>query len=116
MGRLLVLALCAWLCQGCFVFDELDKGRDILEVHGGKPGAPKYDRNAAPAAEPAPGPAEEPGRIEALFARARAWWQEEREDGPPERPADDVVVRCKVDGSTHFTHKSECLVRGGSIL
>jgi hypothetical protein len=113
MRRLLALALCAWLCQGCFVFDELDKGRDILDEHGGKPGAPKHEAHAS---APEPKPAEEPGPLEALLARARAWWQDERVEERPERPADDIVVRCDVGGSTHFTHKSECLVRGGSIL
>lgn len=113
MRRLLAVVLLACLCQGCFVFDEINEGQKYLDEHGGHKGdKPKPTAQGSPA----PAPEDEPGPVTALIARAQTWWEHRNEEKEPERPADDVIVRCEQGGSIHFTHKSECLVRGGKVL
>ena len=111
MRRLAPLALVAalGLSTGCFVFDEIDKGQQIMKQHSGHRPTP------APAESPSAddgGDAEEgPG----LLARIQAFWSRSREGAEPERSADDAIVTCEVGGDTTFTYESDCLSRGGRI-
>jgi hypothetical protein len=105
------LLLVALLASGCFVFDELDTAHKTMDELSGGP---------AHKAEPEPpagggGEADGPG----LLARVQAWWTSQgagpsrSEDDGPERNPEDVPVRCEVDGRSVFTHKFDCLARGG---
>lgn len=112
MGRLLATALVAWVCQGCFVFEELDKGQAIMDQHSGRKA-----REEKAAAKPGLRAArrvgkEDPNWIATWTEKVEGWWQ----DGPPEPDPDDIVVRCGLGERTWFTRKSDCLVRGGRIL
>ncbi|MCI0547612.1 MAG: hypothetical protein L0027_10045, partial [Candidatus Rokubacteria bacterium] len=81
-----VLVVALGLCTGCFVFDEMDQGREIMERHSGR--NPRPD---APAAVEVEEPeAEGPG----LIARVQQFIQDRREPGPPERDPDDEIVTC----------------------
>ena len=108
MRRVLILCAVAWLCQGCFVFDEIDAGMELMEQHSPKKNEPKEPTRiaASSAAE------EEPGFVE----RLREWYDARREAPPPERDPDDGVVRCNMRGVSKFMRKSECLLQGGDPL
>ena len=56
MARAILILLTVCLTQGCFVFDELDKGEALMEAHRAKPAA-EVGKPApiARAAEPEPG-------------------------------------------------------------
>ena len=112
MHRILAVIVAAWACQGCFVFDEIDKGMEMMDKHSPK------ERDAAPepigsahASRAATGK-EEPG----LFARLEKWWEEKSKPKPPQRDPSDVVVRCEIAGAMHFTRKSDCRIRGGTAI
>ena len=113
MLRCLPVLLIALACQGCFVFDELDKGQQIMEQH-----SPKEidEEEAAPAARPQRAARPEPGVFAGMLEKAQGWWQSAREPAAAERAADDTVVRCELGERTQFTRKSDCQVRGGRIL
>ena len=111
MRHLAPLALVAALAlsTGCFVFDEIDKGQQIMKQHGGHHAAPAPAESAA--ADEGAEPDEGPG----LLARIQAFWSKSREDAAPERSPDDGIVTCEVSGDTTFTYESDCLSRGGRI-
>lgn len=116
MRPLLTIVLLSALCQGCFVFDELDKGEEIMRQH-----RPKNIDEAAP--EPAPDrstkdaePAGALAFVTGLADRVMGWWSDLRDPAPAERAVDDVVVRCELPERTQFTRKSDCIVRGGRVL
>ena len=116
MGRLLATALVAWLCQGCFVLEELDKGQAIMDQHSGrKAREEKAAGNPGRLAARAAGE-EDPNWIATWTEKAEGWWREARRKGPPEPDPDDIVVRCGLGERTWFTRKSDCLIRGGRIL
>jgi len=101
------LALC--LCTGCFVFDEIDQGREMMKKHSGQnPGAVKKPE---PEAEPDPSDAGI-----GLLARVQQWIQDYREPAAPVRSADDQIVSCELPDGHTFTYESDCLSRGGAVL
>ena len=71
MHRILATVIAAWACQGCFVFDEIDQGMEIMEQHSPKRGKASAPAQSAPGSRAAKGK-EEPG----LFARLEKWWEE----------------------------------------
>lgn len=114
MRRILVVALLASLCQGCFVFDELDKGQQLIEQHSPRArekAAQQEDAGASPLSARA-GEKQDAG----ILARLGAWWKEKRKPAPPKRDPDDVVVRCQIGRTMHFTRRSDCMLRGGRVI
>ena len=111
MARAAAVALGLVLClsTGCFVFDEIDQGRKLMKKHSGQ--NPNVQREPEPAEEPEEGD-EGPG----LLARVQNLIQDYREPDAPERSPDDGIVSCKLDDGLTFTHESDCLSRGGSVL
>jgi len=114
MRWILVVALLASLCQGCFVFDELDKGQQIMDQHSprAREKAAKREEAAAAPRSARAGAKQEEGTLEGL----KKWWKKKREPAPPKRDPDDGVVRCQIGKTTHFTRKSDCMLRGGRVL
>jgi len=106
------LALC--LCTGCFVFDEIDSGRELMKKHSGQ--NPHVEREPDPVSEPEDAEPEETGEGPGLLARVQQLIQDYREPDEPERAPDDEIVRCELEDGLTFTHESDCLSRGGSIL
>ena len=114
MRRALSLTLVLWLCSGCFVLDEIDKGAAIMDQHASQ------ERREAEAKAKA---AEEEADGESLLADLKGqvaslggWLQEATEKAPAERDPSDTVSRCQVGGRTHYLRKSDCRIRGGRIL
>ena len=111
MRWILVVALLASLCQGCFVLEELDKGQQIMDQHSPRAREKAAQQEEASAA-PRAGAKQEEGTLDGL----KKWWKKKREPAPPKRDPDDGAVRCQIAGTTHFTRKSDCMLRGGRVL
>jgi hypothetical protein len=111
MRRILLVAFLASLCQGCFVLEEIDKGQKILDQHSAGARAKAAQQEEAQASRGA-GAKQEEGTLEGL----KKWWAKQREPAPAKRDPDDVVVRCQIGRSMHFTRKSDCMLRGGRII
>jgi len=114
MRWILVVTLLASLCQGCFVFDELQKGEEIMAQHSPKAREKPEAQEEASAARGSPGTGAK--QQEGMLERLQLWWQKKREPAPPERDPADVVVRCQIGGSMQFTRKSDCTLRGGRAI
>ena len=111
MRRILAVIVVAWACQGCFVFDEIDKGMEIMEQHSPKRGA------ASTPSEPKPGSrASKEKQDLGLLARLQKGWEDWNKPKPVQRDPSDVVVRCEIAGAMHFTRKSDCRIRGGTAI
>ena len=106
---LLGLVVALGLSTGCFVFDELDKGQEIMKQQSGHP--PAASQDASEAGEPGEAEDEGPG----LLARLQAYWDEKRAPREAERSADDEIVSCDFGGGTTLTYHSDCLSRGGRV-
>lgn len=113
MRGLQILALMLPLAfgTGCFVFDELDAGMEIMEAH--TPQNKKKAKAEAEAAAAAQG--EAPPTYDQVV---QDWWKDAgslnaapRAEG--EAAGDDAMVPCAHGGKTLFTRKSDCLARGG---
>jgi hypothetical protein len=116
MRRVVALIALLVLAPGCFVFDELDKGQEILEKHSPKRAEQKEKEAASrPASASSATGKEEPGLID----QVRSWIAQRTAEAQPERPQadpDDVPVSCRIDGHLRFVRKSDCQLRGGQML
>ncbi len=102
------LGLVLWLCTGCFVFDEIDQGRALMEKHSGA--SPHAKHEPEPAAE-AKGESDE-GL--GLLARVQQFVEDVRQPAAPERASDDEIIRCDLEDGLTYTYESDCLSRGGT--
>jgi len=111
MRWILLVALLASLCQGCFVLEEIDKGQELMDQHSPRAreqAAEREEADAAPRSARA-GAKQEEGILDGL----KKWWKKKREPAPPKRDPDDGVVRCQIGRTTQFLRKSDCMLRGG---
>lgn len=100
-----LLALAALGLPGCWALEELDRAEQEMDRYS----AQRAERT--PAAVPGPAAAEEEGP--GIVERVRDWWREarprpSRPDGPTE-----PIVACRLPAGLRFTHRSDCLARGG---
>ena len=102
--RLALLLLVSALCSGCFVFDELDAGMEIMEAHTP---ADKKKPAAAKAGE------EEGEKPPTYNESVAGWFENAKTLGPRESGGDNPMVQCKIGGSTRFTKRTDCLTQGG---
>jgi hypothetical protein len=106
--KLLVAIPIAFLLSGCFVVEEIEKGRAIMEAHDGK------DNDAEEAGDDADskGPPKTPGeRLAEYYAKQRA------QAAAPTKslnPADDVGAY-RIGNNTQFMRRSDCKLRGGTF-
>ncbi len=108
------LLAAACLTSGCFVWDEIEAGQELMDQH--RPARAKAEEDAAeqhPSEDSAPG----------LVAKVKDWWSglgsesdqaTQRDSGPPPHP-DDVLGTCDLGGSLTFMRKFDCQRRGGSF-
>lgn len=111
MHRILAVIIAAWACQGCFVFDEIDKGMEIMEQH-----SPKRGKVSPPTGSKQGSRASKEKEELGLVARVQKAWKDWTKPKPPQRDPSDVVVRCEIAGAMHFTRKSDCRIRGGTAI
>jgi hypothetical protein len=103
MVRTIGLLLACVFASGCFVFDELDSGKAIMDKNAPqKPAAAEEKASADKAAKPA----------------GATWWSTARSiDTGPAAAADpgdpNAPVACKIAGSTRFMRRGDCLSQGG---
>jgi hypothetical protein len=110
MRGLRVLALLIPLAfgTGCFVFDELDAGMEIMEAHTPQ-NKKKAKAEAAAAAE-----GEAPPTYDKVV---QDWWKDAGSLNAAPRAegeaGSDAMIPCVHGGKTLFTRKADCLARGG---
>jgi len=104
---------------GCFAFEEIDQGQEIMDQHFA--GKRKAEEEKARRDEATRAPEEPaPGLVARVQARVQSWWSGSETDapepsGPPPHP-DNVPGRCEIDGSTQFMRKFDCQLRGGTYV
>jgi hypothetical protein len=107
MKRLAMLLIVCLLGSGCFVFDEIDSGKAIMDKNSPKKaGAPAKAGAGAPT-----GKAGTPGQ-----KASKDWWATAKSIEAPTDvdPADpNTPVSCEVRGSTRFMRRGDCLSQGG---
>jgi hypothetical protein len=113
MRRILALACLLLLSLplgGCWVIDELDSGKKLMDDHSAKPkkGQAEEEATAAKAAKSG-----KSGR------RLDAYFTAEEQAGTVKSFApgqvSEGIVACKVGGATQFMKREECAARGGSV-
>jgi hypothetical protein len=107
--RALILAgllLLAGPLSGCWVIDELDAGKDLMDKHTPKSAAEEEPEGAAVK----PAAAGDKDAIDTYF-------RGEEEDGTTKSFAPGAVsegiVACKLGGSVQFMKREQCAARGG---
>lgn len=95
---------------GCFVFDEIDAGMEIMDAHS----PAKNKQKAAAAAGKPTADGEKPPTYQEVV---NSWWKDAKSINvsPAERRAasDDPMVPCAHQGKTVYTKQSDCIARGG---
>jgi hypothetical protein len=110
-ARLLTLSLLASLAlPGCFVFDEIQKGIDIMDSHSAAPTKKQADQAHA---ESKP---EAESKLPEYKAKLAKWWTHALEEEPPAKDPNNGIVRCDLQGKVSFTRKSDCTSRGGRLV
>ena len=107
----MLLILVGLLCGGCFVIDELDKGTAIMEAHS--PRSAKTQAKTGGATSKSDGsPRSARERLNEYYAKQRAKAPGSAATADP----GDEVGRCVIRGTTHYTRRSDCRLRGGRFL
>ena len=102
--RLVAVILASLLFLGCFVFDEIDKGMDLLEQH-----SPKREKEEAPARSWQGSPKKRTTRSE-----SQGWWSRARSLAPGSSgEGKSDIVRCEIGASVQYTSEANCKLRGG---
>jgi hypothetical protein len=114
--RILAVALVAFLGSGCFAFEEIEAGEKLMDKHyaGSRKEPPRRQ-----AEEPAPdaGPVDRlRHRAERTADQLRHWWAKLSLPGAESSEDDDQLVRCTVEGRTHYARMADCRARGGSAV
>ena len=103
----LALAVPLLFGAGCFAFDELDAGMEIMEAH-----SPKNRKDKKKSAQQAEG--EKPPTYQQVV---QSWWKDAKtlSVSPGDREAsDDPMIPCAHAGKTVYTRRSDCVARGGN--
>lgn len=107
--RLLALAFTMILGLGCFVLDELDSAKDLMDnPRFSDKGEKKPDAPRQPQAAPENAPEED----RADRPSVGEWWKKTRSLTSGE--VSDEFVSCELGGATQFMRRPNCLARGGT--
>lgn len=109
MRVLLFGLLVCVLSTGCFVFDELDAGMEIMDSHTSH--ANKKREAEKKAAKAGKGDADE--KPPTYAGAVQDWFQNAKTLGPREPSGDDPLIQCALGGSTRFMRQSDCVSQGG---
>jgi hypothetical protein len=102
MRRVLPLLAIAFLLSGCFVFDEIDAGMEMMD---------KGPKKEEPAPEPAGGAAKKPAGQE-WWSTAKSLSREDADAAPPGDP--QQLVTCRIGGGSRFMRRGDCVSQGGA--
>lgn len=103
--RLIVLALATILPLGCFVLDELDNSKKLLDK-------PSFSSQEEKKPEVPAQPQAAPEKGHADLPSVGDWWKKTRSLVPGEVGSE--VVKCGLDGAVQFMRRPDCLARGGT--
>ncbi len=118
MSRLVLIALASFWLSGCFVFEEIRKGNELMDQHA-SPARRKKESDAAARAEEAAAMASKAGPLvdwKKTKGKLSEWWEEALEEEPIGPDPNDHITRCEVNGQVRFTRKSQCELRGGRTI
>ncbi|MFQ5417349.1 MAG: hypothetical protein ACE5FL_09925 [Myxococcota bacterium] len=107
MKRLVFLIVASLLCGGCFAMDEIEKGRELMEMHN--PSTPEDFQSGDSGGKDVKKSARQ--RLSEYYARQRA-------KAAPRTVSDDpsdAVGACRIGEKTRFTRRSDCELRGGTF-
>jgi hypothetical protein len=111
MRRIALSLIAAFFLSGCFVLDELEQGRDLIDSHS--PVARELDGNE----ETNEDSADSSGFSIQSFSEAKEkmqqWWQAALEEDPVRVDDSDIVISCVIGDQLVFIRTSDCATRGG---
>ncbi len=111
MGRrVLLLMSCALLCSGCFVFDELDSGVEILDKNSPRGAAKPTPSSSAAKKKGDDSSFDLAEEGSAALDAVEDWWDDLRKPAPD---PNDGIVRCRLNGAIRFKRESDCRAAGG---
>ena len=99
--RLLSLTLFLAHANGCMVLDELDSAAAKMPSH------PEKESKVAAATTASAGTQQENPMLE----QSKRWWKQATSLAPT--GIDSSIVKCRIQQSTQFMSKDDCLIRGG---
>jgi len=113
--KILLLILVCLGCGGCFVFDEINAGMEIMESH-----TPDAQKAAAKAEALGPGKNSD-GTPKSARERLSEYYAKQRAKAPAAADAakaapGDKIGGCRIRGTTQYTRRSDCQLRGGTFL
>ena len=107
--RLALPLLASLTLPGCFVFDEIQRGIDLMDEHA------SVESKKAKQAEAESEPYEE-SKLPEYKAQLAKWWNHALEEEPPPPDPNNGIARCEIRGKVSFTRESDCALRGGRLL
>jgi len=107
MRAFLALILVSALCSGCFVFDEIEKGQEIMAAH-----SPNSEPGKGGASDSSASPKTAREKLAEYYAKQRA----RASSAPKSEDPADAVGSCRVHGSVQFLRRADCKLRGGTFL
>lgn len=113
--KIFLLILIGLFCGGCFVFDEIDQGLAIMESHTPEDQRSKVKTEGLASAEKSDGsPKSARERLNEYYAKQRAKAPVAQAAAEPD--PGDKIGRCRIRGTTQYTRRSDCRLRGGTFL
>jgi hypothetical protein len=103
--RLVALALTTILGLGCFVLDELDSAKELMDN-------PSFSDKQEKKPEAPEQPQAAPEKAHADRPSVGEWWKKTRSLTSGE--VSDEFVSCELGGATQFMRRPNCLARGGT--
>ena len=111
LRRLLLPLLASLALSGCFVFEEIQNGIDLMEEH-----SPAANAKRAQEAEEAESPSVTESELPQMKEKLAKWWRSVLEEEPPPPDPSDGIARCEVGGKVRFMRKSDFKLRGGRLV
>ena len=103
--RAVLLLIVPLLGSGCFVFEEIDKGMEIMEAHTPTKNKQKREEEEKLAQGEKP---------LTYSQKVGGWFENAKSLAPREHTSSgDPMVSCAAQGRSFFTKRSDCLARGG---
>ena len=104
----MLLIVVSQLCGGCFILDEIEKGRELMRQHSPDTAAEAQVSGA----DANNGNKTARQRLADYYAKQRAKASAPAASDDPS----DMLGSCKIGKKTRFTRRSDCELRGGVFL
>jgi hypothetical protein len=108
MRALIAVLVASFLCSGCYVWDELGKGEEIMDQHFSNSGKNQHKTEAQQRAE------QRKAEVPTPREKMAEWWEKAKTLGPlAEQEGDDGIVYCDLGQESRFVRRSDCATLGG---